>query len=347
MKKICLLTINDNNNYGNRLQNYASFIYLSRIGYKVYNMENYTVFNRKKRYLLKRFKYRKYNRLFSDNNDKKKKFELFNEKIRYYDSMYNPFKKYDDFDYVVVGSDQVWHPKFALDDATSLKYFPPRKRVSLAASFGVESVDEKSKEIIKKEIGRFKAISVREEAGKKMIKSITGRDAEVLVDPTMLLDKEEWLKVSTRPEKMIHGPFVLTYFLSPMSDSTGKLLEEFSKSRNVIRLLDENDESAKSAGPSEFLYYFEHADLILTDSFHACVFSFLFDKPFLVFDRNIGGQSMNSRIENLLTKFKLERKYINSGFENDVWEHNYKDGYRILEDERKKVYKYIKDSLGD
>lgn len=103
----------------------------------------------------------------------------------------------------------------------------------------------------------------------------------------------------------------------------------------------------ETAGPSEFLWLFDHADLILTDSFHACVFSFLFNKPFVVYDRNWNERNMNSRLETLLSKFSLERKYANSGIENDIWEHDYEEGYKQLEIEREKAIGFLKKALED
>lgn len=100
------------------------------------------------------------------------------------------------------------------------------------------------------------------------------------------------------------------------------------------------------SGPSEFIYLIEHASLVLTDSFHACVFSFLFNKPFLVYSRQSDNmENMMSRIETFLSKFHLERKYVNSGLINDVMECDYIEGFKQLEIERKKVIEFLKMSM--
>lgn len=85
--------------------------------------------------------------------------------------------------------------------------------------------------------------------------------------------------------------------------------------------------------------------MILTDSFHACVFSFLFNKPFNVYDRNWKEGNMNSRLETFLSKFHLERKYANSRLENNIWEHEYSEGYAILEEERNNAIDFLKKAL--
>lgn len=102
-------------------------------------------------------------------------------------------------------------------------------------------------------------------------------------------------------------------------------------------------------GPSEFIYMISYAKLILTDSFHACVFSFIFEKPFIVFDRQDNTADMMSRIENLLKTFSIERKYASSGMENDLFEADYQIGHTILNEKRKESIKYlenISDSSG-
>ena len=181
----------------------------------------------------------------------------------------------------------------------------------------------------------FSALSVREEAGREIIKELTGKNATVIVDPTLLLSQEEWRKIERKPKGAEKG-YILTYFLSSMNEKAKKLLEKEKGNYRIYNLLDKNDLIAGKAGPSEFLWLFDNADLILTDSFHASVFSFLFDKPFVVFDRNWSEGNMNSRLVTLLSKLGLERKYAESGMSNDIWEHDYAQSYKQLETEQKK-----------
>lgn len=346
MKRVGIVTINDNNNYGNRLQNYALSKVIESFGCSPKNIENYPYFNSKRYYLLKRIKYRHFDYYYSKDNEKKENFRQFNQLISYYPGIYSPYKKYSDLDFVVCGSDQIWNPLYALDECTILKIFPNHKRIAFSASFGVDFINDTGAQLIKKELLKFKNISVREEAGAKIIKDLTGRDATVLVDPTMLLTKEEWRKVSKQPKRAKEG-YILTYFLSPKCEEAKVKLEEIRGDKEVYELLNPEDQFAGTAGPSEFLWLFDHADLILTDSFHACVFSFLFNKPFIVYDRNWNEGNMNSRLETLLSNFSLERKYAGSGLLNDIWEHDYTEGYKQLEIERKKAINFLKKALED
>lgn len=338
-KAIGVITINDNNNYGNRLQNYAVQVILNRLGVESYSIENYPYMNSRKKYFLRKIKNIGFNRFYSNNPVRRERFEEFNGNIQYYRRKYSPFLRFSDLDYVLVGSDQVWNPEFGLDEATSLSTVPPQKRIAFSASFGVDDIDEENELLL--EIKKFKCVSVREKKGAEVLRNHFGIEAQILIDPTLLLNSEEWNKVAKQPACFPEGKYILTYFLSPMSEKAKRVLQENKGTLKLVELSGK-DGTGVNAGPSEFLYLFSHAELVLTDSFHACVFSFIYDKPFVVFDRNWTKQSMNSRINTFLENFSLERKYINSGMNNSIFEHDYSLGYQRLKNERKKSIDFLK-----
>lgn len=355
MNKIAIYTI-QNYNFGNRLQNYATQSILQAFGYEVVSLRNYPLSSHKwinnnnvssaVYSVLKKLKL-EYKYFVKDKT--KKNFYLFD--IRYI-KFSDDYIAYNDvsndlgnkYDAIIVGSDQVWNTSFKwLSINAFLPFYVPCK-ISFSASFGMDSIsyDKKIADCLKK----FKKISVREDAGTKIVKEFTGKDATVLVDPTMLLSSQEWRKISRKPDGA-KEKYILTYFLSPKCDAAKKQLKVLSEGRDVHELLKADDNVARFAGPSEFLWLFDHADVILTDSFHACVFSFLFNKPFVVYDRNWNEGNMNSRLETLLKKFHLERKYANSGLDNDIWEHDYTVGYKQLDIEREKAIEFLRDALED
>lgn len=363
MRTIEIITINDLLNYGNRLQNYAIQHILSEKGFYPENIVDETIFPEMSnnvfglktcvkrvlylfRYLLGgslKTKIIKWNNQIT----RKENFNEFNKFVNYSRIKVKNLEltKIPCVDkYFIVGSDQVWNPYFSISPVTLLENVKCENKIAFSASFGVESItyDKRLSDCF----DDFKAISVREEAGAKIIKDLTGKDATVLVDPTMLLTTDEWVKVSKKPKGAEEG-YILTYFLSPKCDEAIKKLNEIRTGKEVYELLNPEDEIAGSAGPSEFLWLFNHAECILTDSFHACVFSFLFNKPFVVYDRNLDGENMNSRLETLLSKFHIERKYANSGLPNEIWEHDYTEGYKQLEIERKKAIDFLKKALED
>lgn len=354
--KVAIYTI-QSMNYGNRLQNYAVQSVLKGLGNDVYTLRTQSADEKKKMFIDRHpgLKWagpaipaisclsHVWKILFR--RDIIHYFEVFDLRIRK-TTDYIGYLDYfiRNYDAIIVGSDQVWNINFDFISNNAFLPFPNQRKIAFSASFGVENIPFNSQ--IANCLNNFKSLSVRETAGARIIKSLTGRDSTVLVDPTMLLTREEWRKVARKPKGAEDG-YVLTYFLSPKCDAAKAKLEEIRGGRKVYELLNPDDKTVGVAGPSEFLWLFDHADLILTDSFHACVFSFLFNKPFVVYDRNWEEGNMNSRLETLLDKFHIERKYVGSGLKNDIWEHDYIEGYQQLDFERKKAKEFLKKALKD
>ena len=200
----------------------------------------------------------------------------------------------------------------------------------------------------KKELKKFKAISVREEAGKKIAKELTKReDIEVLVDPTMLLKKDEWEKLEKKPKKLETGKkYILNYFLGEISKEKKDAIENFAKENGyeIINILDTKSPFYKT-GPSEFLYLVHNAEIVFTDSFHACVFSILYNKPFYVIERVAKGmKNMNSRIDTLLNKMGLQNRKFESVIETNC-EDIYEEVNKKLNIEREKALSFMKNAL--
>lgn len=355
MKQIAIITLHSiEPNYGNCLQNYAVQTVFNSLGFDTstelyrnkyfYKKDIFKILILKLSFGLVPRSNERYNSYC-----KKLSFQKFYDKYIKSITHRKATDISDKYDFFSVGSDQVWNYEWYKGDDCSrflLSFIDSPNKISFSPSFGVESIDDNWRKVYATELSKFKAISVREKAGAEIIKQLTGRDATVIVDPTMLLTKDDWNKISKKPKEAVENGYVLTYFLSPMSSEAQERLEDVSKGFKVYKLNDCADTIVGKSGPSEFIWLFEHANLILTDSFHACVFSFLFGKPFIVFDRNCNGLNMNSRIETLLHTFHLERKYANSGLGNDIWEHDYSEGYKQLEIEREKAIKYLKEALG-
>ena len=142
--------------------------------------------------------------------------------------------------------------------------------------------------------------------------------------------------------------YILNYFLGNLSDNKREEIEKVAKENNceIINLLDKNSPFYE-CGPSEFLYLEKHAFLVCTDSFHSCVFAILYNKPFIVFERDDNLMSMNSRIETLINKFKLENRKFTGKITKDNLKYDYKDAYKILELERKKAKLFLKKSFSN
>lgn len=355
MKKIGILTINDNNNYGNRLQNYAVQQVLRKKEFLVETIINTTRINKnmpKWKSLLKNIKFR----LKCKTNPRKKYFDRFNKNINFSKVKIN-YKKIpkninDKYDYFVTGSDQVWNPKLKHFSAIDFLTFTTKnKKIAFSASIGLDEIDNCEKSVIKKFLKDFDNISVREESAKTIINELLpNKKIEVLLDPTMAVESTEWEKLMVKPDKFDkligEKPYILNYFLDGLSEQRKKDIYDFAKKHEckVINILDKNDPFYKT-GPSEFLYLEKNAVLICTDSFHSSVFSILFSRPFLVFEREKNFASMNTRLSNLLYKLGLENRIYKNKIEDSILHVEYTNAHKIIEKERKKIIAFIEKSI--
>lgn len=362
MKKIGIYTI-QSQNYGNRLQNYASQLVLEQMGYEIFSFKTTNIEESIEGVLGKHPRLKPFKLLIPIlkqlkiklhvflKNDSRTNFAKFNRNIHYSNEYisqktFSDVQCFEKYDAIIAGSDQIWNTEFDFITLNSFLPFEHPCKIALSASFGVDIINKNEK--IVKCLNDFKALSVREDAGAKIIKELTGRVAEVIIDPTLMLTSDEWRNVSKKPKGLYEQKeYILTYFLSPKCNKAKEQLENIRENMLVYELLNVDDKVARNAGPAEFLYLFEHAKIILTDSFHACVFAFIFNKPFIVYDRNWNDSQMNSRLETLFQKFDLSRKYSESGLENDIWEHDYSEGYKKLENERKKAAEFLKKALAE
>lgn len=343
MKKVGIITMLGNNNCGNRLQNYALQEIIKEKGYEVYTIKNDKFLNAKKKFFKNILRYIWQNIRCIN---KGTKFKKFNKNIRFSHNMINIYnckrfnKKYD---YFVVGSDQIWKPtRLRMSYIDLLGFADPNKRIAYAPSFGLNSIEKKYCKSLQEELPKFKAISVREDAGKEIIKKATGiTNVEVVLDPTLMIESDKWQKLEKKPEIIKKDKFIFTYFLG--DEDIEKLKLKFNNSEyQFINFYKYN------FGPQEFLYLIHHAELILTDSFHACAFSIIFNKNFYIFDRKqtVTNNNMNSRIDTLSRIFLLDDRRINSINSIDISKTiNYNKINKILEKERKKSEEFLKKAL--
>ena len=363
-KKIGILTLNGYNNYGNRLQNYALEEILRSMDFEV---ETILVDRNNQDELSKRLRkissfkgllgkiQNRFKLLLSKKimNERKEKFIKFSKDYLFEtDYIISNNIVPDDisskYDFFITGSDQVWNPN-NLHGTTFyfLPFAPFKKRIAYAPSFGVSELPDELKKNYSKWLGEMTHISVREDDGANIIKDLTGRTAPVLVDPTLLLTKEKWLKISKEAPNKPKREYLLTYFLGGIPEEFKKQIRVLAKKSKleIINLGDIKEKDTYRTGPSEFIDYIHNSSFFLTDSFHGAVFSIIFEKPFLVFER-AGTISMYSRIDTLLNKFDLSSRkieYIKSN--EDIFKIDFSHVIPILEVERKKALEYLKNAL--
>ena len=214
MKKIGIVTLCGNFNYGNKLQNYALKKYISDLGY---NVETVWIKNQYIYSFAKRLKWELFLKKYEyiDNKKRSRCFRKFNKHLNiksrtfFRDDMQKVSKKYD---CIVVGSDQVWNPENFNNDSVYLLKGINARKIAFSASFGVNNIPKERISRYRDGISEFDAISVREERGRELIAEISGRrDAITLVDPTMLLSGEDWDAISKEPEN-VPKKYILNYF---------------------------------------------------------------------------------------------------------------------------------------
>lgn len=363
MKKLYIHTIIDYLNYGNRLQNYALNITLQK-----YSKEVTTLViskNNEKRSFSNRIKHLTLRKLINHPiNIKKRLFYLFylkhlrlkKENFRLFTNKYITEKSVDlstnnisffngDFS-IVVGSDQIWNYNYRKPIINDFLLFSRKQNnIAYAPSFGINNIPTNFQKDYTDGLSNFNHLSVREDVGKEIINKLLGIEVPVLVDPTLLLTKEDWVKIARPHEHKPNKKYLLTYYLGEEKKHNLKFIKKYAKLNNLelVQLGDIKDKKRYTADPSEFIDYFKDASMIFTDSFHGSVFSIIFKKPFVVFKRG----NMNSRIDTLLSKFNLVNRHWDYVKEHKNFnEIDYSHVDEIINDESKKSYEYLRNALG-
>lgn len=334
--RIGILTLPLHTNYGGILQAYALQTVLERMGHEVHVIEKkrrplsisiqkmpFCYGKRIVKNIIGRkcpiFYEQKYNReqpIIRQNTDK-------------FIKKYIHIAEYDDFsdikeseyDAIVVGSDQVWRPKyFGLNQIENayLKFAEGWniKRIAYSASFGTDEWEytPKQTEECGKLLRMFDVVSVREDSAVNLCKKHFGVEAQHVLDPTMLLDREDYIKLFTEANTPKSKGNLLCYILDETEEKKA-LIKRVADEKELIpfNVKSQSDDinspvSDRIQPPLEqWLRGFYDAEFVVTDSFHACVFSILFNKPFLVYGNASRGMS---RFISLLNMFGLEDRLV-------------------------------------
>lgn len=333
-KKALLVTLFDDNNIGNRLQNYALQHILELQNANVSVVDNgYTndpTIKDKIKIIIKqclgiigiekyRYSYQRFlsarmkraaNKKFNENNIHNI-IKLSNTQIFNYD--------WSAFDIAIAGSDQIWH-RWG-DDKLELPFYylqfmPKTKRAAYAASFGFEDFSEQDIEQHKKGLQEMEHISCRELSGCKLVAEVVGRDVSRVLDPTLLLNATDWRKIEAQALEYARTQknYAFVYFLGEQTEKYKKYIRDIMRNQEIDKIIDFSnymDKNISECGPADFLSLIDHAEWVFTDSFHCTVFSVLFDKKFTAFRREQEGfENMFGRIEDLLASTnKLECIY--------------------------------------
>ena len=206
--------------------------------------------------------------------------------------------------YYVVGSDQIWNPHITC--GLRRAYFgafgnKQKKRViAYAASFGSSELDSKYDREFSELIGHVDAVSVREEAAVPYVERLSGREVTAVLDPVFFLEKKDWRKVETEPEREGFIFLYITEKNEAMAEYARRLSHETGLPVVEVRATmigaDADFEVDHGAGPSEFLGYIDKADYVVSNSFHAVAFCIIYRKRFLAFAHS----NLGARVRNIL-----------------------------------------------
>lgn len=340
MKKVCVVTWTGGTNYGTNLQAYALVEALRKMGYNPSlcgdikrNLNPVThigfyidkIITRVKNRLKTSTVTNRKTYLHTDSVDiKKARFNRVIDDIpRLNSSGIKEWKTIcSEYEAFIAGSDQIWNPNY-FKPSMMLNFIEKGtcKKISYSSSIGVSSLPVKSKIIYRQLLASFDAVSVREEDAAKMLESICNRHVEVVADPTMLLDIDDWNRfIDGVDQKELNGgeePYILCYFVGERKEYWNYVDKARASTRKKVLVVPLDQENTdydyiENAGPKEFVWLIKNADIVITDSFHATVFSVLFHKDFYVlprFDEN-NLQSQNIRLIELLERHGLSERWI-------------------------------------
>lgn len=368
-KKIGILTFHNAHNYGAVLQAYALKTKLNRMGYEA------SVLNYRNKYIAKTYRkvlhidfwkrdilpsrwgkvIREIRDVFYGLPEWRRQWKVFEEFItdRLLDGNGKRLSQADvekcDCDAYILGSDQIWARE--LTHGLDLIYFgqfaPGKKKISYAASVPDSNIPENEQPYFKQYLQSMDYISVREEKLAEKLRELTGREIETVVDPTLLLEQEDYESL-LYDKPLQEGDYVFAYFVveSEILKHCAKRAAE-QLGCELIELHYKNTPEIQGrniildAGPREFLTYIRDAKMVMTNSFHGTVFSILLQKKFY----SVYGA--NGRIENLLNFLNLKDRHIQSeaGLQLEA-EIDYEQSGERLTEYRQKSEEFLKKSVG-
>lgn len=268
------------------------------------------------------------------------------------------------FDVYISGSDQIWNPNTMFGDMSYFLDFAPEaaKKIAYSSSFSCDKIPKKYQQEYQYFLKQYQSIFVREKNGKQIAEALTGRtDIEVVLDPTLLIDKNEWSKYADKSSlKNIPREYILFYMLAYTYNPQNKMAEILNKLQNQYKIpilsLSEKPadfngefiqiEQTQSVGIYEFLDLFRNARIVVTSSFHGTAYALNFGKPLLAL--NDGEKKSDDRISTIMEKMEVNKQLINTNTIIDDSIDPFYDVEReqvVLENERKRCLCLLKESI--
>ncbi len=350
-KKIGIITVHKNINYGANLQAFASCKYLNNKGYNC-SVIDYTLPSHEKSAHL--FSWLKQSWDGEKNKSVSRKIKLAAALVLSAPWKSRRLKSFAKFrknhirmtpkcrsiqaveglnlDTVICGSDQIWNP--TITEGINPIFFGAingiKTKISYAASVGKDEFEPTDEKKAKKLVSELDYCSVREENTAQYIASFTGKKIETVCDPVFLLEKSDYEAVSSK--RLFKKDYVLLYSVVHNDELTA-IAKDYADKYGIelIEICSAKDKNAThkqivAYGPSEFLSCFKYAKTVFTNSFHGTAFSLIFEKDFYIVDNKAGG----SRITNLLGKVGLIERLISAPVSKDFAPIDYAASKKLL-----------------
>lgn len=325
----------NSNNYGGNLQAYALCKVIEQNGYCVEQLCVPIDYYKKMHFpkqqiidlkvwfysLFKRLKYRDYYKKHKDRNSAIQKFNK--ESIPHSETFFdlkNIKKALSCYQAFITGSDIVWGPKIH-SPFFFLNFVPSdTPKFSYAASLGTNQLTEDEEKFFKEDLSSYQAVSVREQSVVSVLETAIGKKVELCIDPTLLLNENDWNKICS--SRIVDEKYVFCYFLGRNSSAIN-VAKEYSKkynlklvnipylSKNYDPLKDFGDIKLSNVSPSDFISLIKYSDMVFTDSFHACVFSSIYDKDVFAFRRD-NDDKLGVRVSDFLSFVGMENHYCDT-----------------------------------
>lgn len=264
------------------------------------------------------------------------------------------------YDIVLVGSDQVFRKPYSPVSEYFLNALKDRNdkiKLTYAASFGIDDLSEWTEEdiaICKTLAPKFKAVSVREDSGVEIFKNVFNTHAELVLDPTFLLEKEDYEKIIDEEDSAVKSNILMCYVLDKSPEKTQIINQIMQKTgldllevmpEEVFNKHTKDIEKCVYPSVSKWIAGFRDADFVVTDSFHGTVFAIIFNKPFVCIGNKERGLS---RFTSLLKIFGLENRLIFSpeDYSDNLLENSdYEKVNSIKKQWQEKSIAFLKDNL--
>ena len=360
LKRIGILTWHYYGNFGSALQTYALQTVLELQGYKVF-IVNYRNIKFGKHSMLKKYVAYMLHMLLSRAPGKigcncsfpffyfQKKFLHETIPFQNVDNIQNILKRYG-VDTIVYGSDQIWAPN-VFNPIYMGKGINSHniKKISYAASLGVTDISADVAQLYKELLSEYEMITVREEAGVRLLTEKCGITAEVVLDPTLLLNASDYKILERKPRDMKEKEFCFCYFLNEDNQYL-QTVNKFNIEKYALIGFDANKKhknivkNIEKIGPQEFLWLVHYAKHIYTDSYHGTIFSMLYHKQFNTFERFSPECpiNQNSRINQLKKYFFIQDVIVPFDGKKDTFkEYDYSNFDDLLSELRKKSISFL------